>query len=216
MRYVCLLATLLAVASPAFAAQPHSGFIDNLPPMTADAGRPGAMMWKAPGKSLGSYHKVVLDPVLVELSPASPVKAMDPDLMAGIAGAFRDAVTAKLGSAYPMAEAAAPDVLRLRMAITNVKMTKKKKSVLNFTPAGLVVSAAKKMANPDSGIDLREATIEAELLDATTGTRLSVLIEPMSGGDAKKSTLKWDDVTAAADYYADRLRKRLDADHAGK
>ena len=55
-----------------------------------------------------------------------------------------------------------------------------------------------------------EAGIEAEILDASTGTRLAAAIDRRAGGSSwKPEESKWEDVENAFRYWADRLRDRL-------
>ena len=55
-----------------------------------------------------------------------------------------------------------------------------------------------------------KAGIEAEILDATSGTRLAAAVDRRAGKySMKPEGAKWDDVEKAFRYWADRLRDRL-------
>ena len=62
-------------------------------------------------------------------------------------------------------------------------------------------------------IHLKDATIEAEILDAGSQDQLGVLIDklPVSTGGAEETS--WDDISKALDFYAKRFRSRLDEEH---
>ncbi|MEE9597291.1 MAG: DUF3313 family protein, partial [Acidiferrobacterales bacterium] len=64
-------------------------------------------------------------------------------------------------------------------AITNLKMKKKKKSVLGYTPVGLVAGAVKGATTTDIAkkADLQSMVFEAEVFDSDTGERLVALID---------------------------------------
>jgi hypothetical protein len=71
--------------------------------------------------------------------------------------------------------------------------------------AGAATGAYRKVA-------LKDATIEAELLDATSLDQLGVLVDKLSVSKGGSEQTSWDDISKSLDYYAKRLRARLDAD----
>lgn len=213
MRPVLMAAVAILAMAPALAAPPHSGFLDDYPAMQADAQRPNAMSYIAPGRSLKGFDKVAVEPILVWYALESKYKGIDPNELSAVTTSLQAALVNNLEPRYPVVQGSAPGVLQVRLAITNVMAQKKKKGLLSYTPVGLVVGAAKSLATAGPNIDLSAATVEAELLDAS-GERIAVIVEPLASGDSKKQSLTWEEIAAALDAYGKRLRARLDADNA--
>lgn len=209
--HILLLHAVLALAPlTAWSANAPSGFLDDYPQMLPDAQRPGATVYRNPAKPLKGYDKVSIDPIQIMYSPDSKYKGIEPKELAAITGAFEEALAADLEPAYPVVGTSGEGVLRLRIAITNVSAEKKKKSILNFTPLGLAVGAAKSLSGVAPNVNLTEATVEAELLDGATDERIAVVVEPLLSGKAKGEKLTWDKIGGVLDAYGQRLRARMD------
>jgi hypothetical protein len=197
----------------------RSGFIENYPAFEADKDRKGAMVYRKAGVDLKKYTKIMIDPVEIWISPKSKYKGVKPDQLKILADAFYQVVVEELEPAYPVVSKPGPDVLGVRLAITNVYMTKKKRGLLGYTPIGFAVSTTMKALGDNTS--LQEAVIEAELLDSQTNERLGVLIdqqsktakEKSSFGAVKKGKTSWDEIQETLKFYAKRFRGRMDKDH---
>ncbi|MCE3004363.1 MAG: DUF3313 domain-containing protein [Xanthomonadaceae bacterium] len=207
-----LLFLLLPGSSVASGAPQTSGFIENLPVLVADAKRPDAMNYTAPGRSLKGFSKVAFEPVLVWYAPDSKYRGIEPDELAAVTRGMQDALIGNLEPKYPLVKATGADVLQIRIAITNVTAEKRKKKLLGYTPIGFVVGAAKGLATAGPDIELRSARVEAEILDGS-GERLAVVIEPLVDGTSSREKLTWAEIAEVLDAYGKRMRARLDADN---
>lgn len=213
MRIALTIAVAMLAAAPLFAVAADSGFIENVPAMTADSMNPGAMIYVAPGRSLKGFASVAIEPIEVWYAADSKYKGVEPNELGGVTNSLREALVKSLAPAYPVVDAVGPGVLSLRLAVTNVQAQKKRRGVLGYTPVGFVVGAAKGAATSGPNIDLRAATVEAELIDAD-GVRIAVVSEPLFSGSSRKEALTWNGIGAALTAYGKRLRARLDADNA--
>jgi len=94
----------------------------------------------------------------------------------------------------------------MRAALTNVKLAKKKRGLLGYTPIGLVATAVANAAG--TRISLKDAALEIEMLDSTTGERLGVLVDkaPTTPGG---ETLSWDSINEVFKFYAERFKTRM-------
>lgn len=208
---VLLTAAMLSIATTAtWAAGTGSGFIENTPPLSADADRAGAKLWQKPGLDLGKYGKVAIDRIEIFVDPASPYKGVSPDDLKAIADALHKTIADQLEPDYPVVGKTGAGVLYARIALTNVLMKKKKRGLLSFTPVGLAVTTVQDIAG--KRVSLKNAVFEAELLDGASGERLGVLVDRLGASSGEKE-YSWDAVVAAADFYAKRFRSRLDAAH---
>jgi hypothetical protein len=207
-----------------FAAADYSGFLEDYSNLAPDKDRKGALIFRKPGVDLKSYTKVVIDPVEVWIAPDSKYKGIKPDEVKALADTFRLALVDALEPDYPVVSKPGPGVLGLRLAITNVQMTKKKRGLLGYTPVGFVMAAGVK--NIGKNMSLQDATIEAELLDSQTNKRLGALIDQQSEtaekkkagktltklGAVQKGDTSWEEIVSTLKIYAERFRGRLDAE----
>ncbi len=211
-RFINILPLLLLIALPisSFAA-PSSGFLDDYSGMKADPDRSGAMIYRKAGVSLGAYDKIMIAPIEIWYSPDTKYKGVSPDEMKLLADTFASIITNELEPDYPVVGSPGKGVLVVRLAITNLKMKKKKRGLLGYMPIGAALTAVQDMAG--KRIILADATIEAELLDGESGERLGTLVDSLSETVSKKDKPSWASLEQALTFYAKRFRSRLDAEH---
>jgi hypothetical protein len=201
-----VLAILAMALQPAAAGS--SGFIENMPPLTQDPDRAGAMIWEKPGIDRAAYTKVMIEPITIFISPDSEYKGLNADDMKALADGFQKTLTSTLEPQIPVVNQGGPGVLYLHAALTDVKLAKKKRGLLSFTPIGLVVHAAEDVAG--ANISLKDAELEIEMLDSVSGERLGVLVDkaPVTTGNEE---LSWDSIGKTFAYYAERFKLRMQA-----
>ena len=211
-RFINILSFLLLIALPisSFAA-PSSGFLDDYSGLKADPDRSGAMIYRKSGVSLGAYSKIIISPIEIWYHPNTKYKGISPDEMKILADTFASILTNELEPEYPVVGSTGKGVLIVRLAITNLKMKKKKRGLLGYMPIGAAITALKDIAG--KRITLSDATIEAELLDGESGERLGTLVDSLSETVSKKDKPSWASLEQALTFYAKRFRSRLDAEH---
>ena len=208
-----VLLCMFLTACMAWAADPsYSGFLEDYSGLEPDADRPGAMRYVKPGVKLGKYNKIAFAPIEIWYDPKSKYKGIAPDDLKLLADSFRALIVRELEPDYPVVGTAGPDVLGVRMAIANVKMKKKGRSILNFTPVGFALYTVKDVAG--ANIILDDAVVEIELIDSTTGERLGTLVDQQRA-TASKGKASWSKLEKALTFYAQRFRQRWDAEHGG-
>jgi hypothetical protein len=203
-----LVAGVLSLSLPqAFAAD--SGFIENMPELAQDPDRAGAMIWTKPGVDRAAYTKVMIEPVTVFISPESEYKGLNADDLKALADGFRETVTKTLEPEIPVVNQGGAGVMYIRAALTNVKVAKKKRGLLGYTPIGFVVTTAASAATGPS-LSLQDAVLEIETYDPVSGERLGVLVDKApKAADEKEMT--WDSVGKTLTYYATRFKARMQA-----
>jgi hypothetical protein len=206
----CLLGSI-ALSSTVWAADAarYSGFIDSYPKLELDPRGGGGQLYIKPGANLGSYHKIMIEPIEIWMADASKYKGFSPDDLKAITDEFYRILLTNLEPDYPVVSRPGKGVLVLRLAITDVYAKKKKRGLLGYTPIGAVAGAA---TGAYRKVKLNDATIEAELLDAGSQDQLAVLVDKLSVSKGGADQTSWDDISKGLDYYAKRLRARLDAD----
>lgn len=203
-----LAAAVLALSlQQAFAA--GSGFIENMPELAQDPDRPGAMIWTKPGVDRAAYTRVMFEPITVFISPDSEYKGIKADDLKALQDTFAEVLTKTLEPDVPVVNQGGPGVLYVRGAITNVKLAKKKRGLLGYTPIGFVAGEVKKAAIGPS-LTLKDAVIEIETFDPVTGERLSVLVDKAPKATAEEE-LSWDAIDKTLAFYAERFKARMQA-----
>lgn len=195
----------------------------------------GAFVYRAPGSDLGKYNKVLVDRIKIWFKEDSEYKGIDPDELKVLTDYCYSAIEKAFGEAYPMVTEPGPDVLRLRIAVTDLVPNKPEASVTSLIvpymwigEAGAGAAKGHLGSTPFTG----EATIEFEALDSMSSKQLVAYIETRAGKkyawdegvtEGVSSYLdaysKWEYTKKAADSWALMLRQRLDEAHgktAGK
>jgi hypothetical protein len=142
---------------------------------------------------------------------------------------FYEAVNKAVGDAYPLVNEPGPDVLRLRVAVTDLVPNKPEASVATLViPFAWVADAGSGVAKGEVGstVFTGHATIEVEALDSNSSKQLIAFIETETGKKydwAKGVTRgvtgyvnaysKWNYTKQAMDDWARLLRTRLDVAH---
>lgn len=210
MRKISVSATLMVcslfLGLPQLAAA-DSGFIQDMPALAPDPERADAMIWTKPDLDRAAYTKVMIEPVTIFVSPDSEYQGLNADDLKAVSDRFVVALTNTLEPEVPVVNQAGPGTATLRAAITGVKIAKKKRGILGYTPVGLVVTAAQDASGGRIAVD--EAVLELEVVDSVSGERLGVMIDK-----APKTTedkLSWESINATFEFYAQRFKDRMRA-----
>jgi hypothetical protein len=182
-----------------------SGFIADMPELTQDADRAGAMIWVKPDVDRAAYTRVMIEPITIFISPDSKYQGLSADELKKLADDFVAALTKELEPEIPVVSQAGPGVLYVRAALTNVEVKKKKRGLLGYTPVGLVAGA---VTGPH--LSLKNAVLEIESLDAVSNERVGVLIDKAPTG-AEGEELSWDSINQTFAFYAKRFKERTQA-----
>lgn len=218
----------------------YVGFLSDYSKLKPEADGSDAKIYLKPGHNFKQYNKVYLDRIRVWLKEDSKYKGIDPVEMQTLTDYFQQAIIQELGSAYPLVQKPGPDVLRVRIAVTQLKPTKPQVSVITAimpygtgTAADIAMSAA--TGHKGHPPYLGEASIEAEFLNSETHEQVAAYVEQRLGkkfdvhlekGAGKavsegvasyaKAYSEWGYVKQAFDYWAHKLRVRLDQAHGKK
>lgn len=183
-------------------------FIDNMPQLNKDPDRVGAMIWQKPGVDRAAYTRVMIEPITIFISPDSEYQGLSADELKAVSDQFANAITQTLEPAIPIVSKSGPGVMVLRAALTNVKIAKKKRGLLGYTPIGFVAGAAKEaVAGPS--VTLKDASLEIEMLDSVSGERLGVLVDTAPKGTTQDTS--WEAISKTFTFYAERFKSRMQA-----
>jgi hypothetical protein len=186
-----------------------SGFLGDYSTLHAGAKGQALLVYLKPDAKLSAYRKMIIDPVTIwrtaETSTIPPMEAQN------LIEDLGDVLRITLDDDFEIVKEPGPDVLRLRVAITEAEGSwrvvdgrlgdRLDKDLQAVTP--------KQPSSATRGF-VGKAGIEAELLDSASGTRLAAAIDRRAGEHTLKPDKdKWDDVEDAFRFWAERLRDRL-------
>lgn len=199
-RIALVLALCLPFAGCATTgAPPPSGFLSGYEDMTVDPNDPSLLWWEREGFDWTRYRGVILEPVVVDLHGDSSRDGVSAEELEKLTAAFRAAVVKELGDGYRVTDTPAPDVLRVRCAITDV---------IPVRPALNAVTSLVAVVNADIG----GAAIEVEFLDSVTGERLAAGADRKLGRrvDGVAGLMKYGQARRAFRNWANDLRFALE------
>jgi hypothetical protein len=227
IRRVGAIATLLAITwllnACASAPKSDTGFIKDELDFRAADGRENAYVWVNPSLTPADaerYHKLMLDPIAVWYSPDSPYKGIHPEELKVLTDYLHRALVVELSDQLPLTDQPGDDVLRLRVAITDL-MREHPTQILTQRPGGLALSGIRAKLGPtvmsqqellDTSSFFLAGSLEAELLDSITGERLGAFVESRAAQEGSTGTkpVTWGRVRGVLDEWAMAIRKQLD------
>lgn len=197
----------------------YSGFLTTYPKFEPGPEGGAKEVYLKEGVNFKKYNKVMMEKVVFYLSHDAEYKGIDPDDLKKLADAFHEAVTEALGSAYPLVDTLGPDVMRIRLAITNMEPSKPGLNlVVTAMPGGFGVKALKQVATGSHSF-IGDTSMEAEILDSLTNERIAAVIDSREKGDKFRVTeglTRWGDVKDVFKFWAKRIRMWLDETHGVK
>jgi len=205
--------------------QKYTGFLSDYSQLKPEAEGSKALKYVNPQVDMKKYKKFILERIIVWLKDDAEYKGIDPDAFKAMTDYFHEALARELGSDYPLVTEPGPDVLRLRIAITDLVPTKTAVTVLVLvtpyaTVADLASGAASK-GGAGSAPYLGRAGIEAEGIDSVTLQPAFAYVDERYGkkydaenpGSYFKAYTEWGYVQQAFDFWAKKFRARLDEIH---
>lgn len=158
--------------------------------------------------NFAQYTKIILDPVELWISADADLSEAEQAELQNLADYFYETVHASLSEDYEMVQAPGATVMRLRIALTDVDSANPAmNTVSTVLPVGLVISSGKKLATGSHAF-VGKAGVEVDLLDSTSGQRIGAAIDERAGGKNPFNG-RWGDAKKAFDYWAERMRERL-------
>jgi hypothetical protein len=198
------------------AAAQTEGFLDGYYKDLQPGPEGGAKMrWLKPGVDFGQYNKIMLDSVIFYFADDSENKGIDAQDMKELADACNQQIVDVLKGSYPIVAEPAPDVLRLRFAITDLKQSRPVLSAItSVVPIGLGISILKKGATGSwSGSGATSAELMA--LDSMTNDVIAVAQDEKSAGFTERFS-KWGSAEEAFKFWGERIKLFLEGAHGVK
>ncbi|WDN88060.1 hypothetical protein BuS5_01028 [Desulfosarcina sp. BuS5] len=187
----------------------HSGFLKDYGQLEPGEDDRAVLTYFKPGVDFKSYTKLMFERVVVFLNPTAESRETDPTILKELADFYQNALLEAVKDGYEVVDQPGPDVLWVRVAITDVDPSNPIGNTLSsIIPVGIVAAGAVKMVSGEN-LGTGEAATEIEVLDSMTKERLVAAVDRRQGG---KFLLrgKWTDTKQSLEYWAKRFRERLD------
>jgi hypothetical protein len=173
------------------------------------------MRWLKPGVDFGKYNKIMLDRVTFFFADESEKKDIDPVEMKALEDACNQQLVNTLKATYPIVTEPGPDVVRLRLAITDLKQSRPLLSACtSVIPVSLGISTLKK-ATTGSWTGSGATSAELMAIDSMSGDVIAVAQDEKSAGFTERFT-KWGSAEDAFKFWAERVKLFLDQAHGVK
>ncbi len=174
--------------------------------------------WVKPGINFSQYNRVILQHVVFFFADDSQYKGIDTSELGQLAEKFDLAIVNALQGSYPIVTEPGPDVVRIRIAITNLKQSTPAVGVVStvtmVTPIGLGVNLVKKGTTGSwSGSGATSAEFLA--IDSMTNQVLVAARDERSAGLTERYT-KWGSAEEAFKFWAERIKMVMDEAHGLK
>lgn len=208
--FLLLMGMMFLAGCGATAPQQRSGFLGeyyaNLKPV--EEGNKDWLRWLKPGVDYSKYNKVMVDYVIFAFAEDSEYKGIDAIEMKELGDGASLAFINALKKEFPVVSEPGPDVIRIRIAITDLRQSNPVISgVTTVVPVGLAVSVVKKGAtNTWTGSGATSA--EMMVLDSTTNEVLAVGHDMRAAGFTERFS-KWGSVEEAFKFWGERFTKKM-------
>lgn len=211
-----VMGLVLIVTTGIAADKKYSGFLgDNYKNLGPGPEGGAKERWMKPAVDFSKYNRLMVDSVIFYFADDSEDKGVDAEEMKELSDAFNQELVNALKDKYPIVAEPAPDVARVRIAITNVKKSKPGVSaVTSILPIGIGLSLIKKGATGSwSGSGATSA--ELMVLDSMSNEVIACAVDQQTAG----FTDRFSGLGAAKEafkFWANRLRTVLDQTRESK
>ena len=197
-------------ASPAAETPQNSGFLSDYSKLRSVEGKEGVQRYVDRTADWRPYSKLYVEPVQIVVSAAPEVyKGVQPDVLKRMADSFKTAFVNAVTPAYQIVNAPGPDVLRIRLAITEVHPVSPPLGVTDFIPIKALFNAGRAAAGAAPRV--AEITAEFEILNGQ-GQQLAASVATRKSDQdlPQNDRVTWNDLSPIVNSWAKQFRQGLD------
>jgi len=200
--YICIIiavTSLLSLGCQQTQKVTTSGFLGDYSQLEPWEGNKKIMVYEKPGVNWKQYKRLMVDPIVVDYHPSTKSRRVKPHELVKLTDFFHEKIVKAVDDTYPVTETPAPDVLRIRVCITDIDPTV---TALNIASSVAVFVP----------LDMGGAAIETEYIDSVTKERIFAAMEQRKGVPVNliEGLSKYSHAKGAFKYWAKELRKQLD------
>ena len=182
-------------------------------PLPNNAGTDLIYVYPGEFEKLANYTALLIDQPEILISPNSPYKGAKPADLEAISEQLRKEVADEMKSGgYGVVDAPGPNVIYVKMALTDLSLERKKRRLLAYTPVGFVLKAgADALRDMMEKYDITGVAAQVLLANSQTPDQAKGLFVALRGNNGKRIT--FDELNQEIKNFASRLRCRLDNAH---
>jgi hypothetical protein len=186
-----------------------SGFLENYTLLEEGGPNDVRLIYRNPAANWSAYHKVMLDPVTLWRSGRKSLGPVPEEDLLRLVSDFQDAVRARLQEHFEFVDQPAPDVMRIRLGITDARSSDRVLDVLTAPQGtGRPHPAGAGALDAETKKFLAGAVIEGEIRDAQSNALLAQGIDWRRPDAPPFET--WAELNRALAFWADRMATRLE------
>jgi len=188
-----------------------SGFLGDYSKLKPGEKNEALLYWINPDMDFKRYDKIVIEPVTIWRSENSDIAELPPEEQKNLQHYLYQAVKEALAKDYEIVETPEFGTMRIRMALTEAQgSTVAGDIITTYLPPAILINAVKRLSTGTS-VFVGKAAVELEIVDIVTNRRMAAAVDKRTGGKNYEGSLStWADVEQACDYWAERLRLRLE------
>ncbi len=190
----------------------YSGFMTDYSQLVKVTDGTADYRYLSPGgmDKVAQYNAVMIDQPEIFIANDSPYRGAKPKQLNTFAESIRTGITSALSKNLYVVDQPGENVLYISIAATNLKLTKRKRGILGYTPAGFVTGAVAGAAtsNLAKKADLQGLVFEFEAFDSISGERIIAIIDSI--GSDVESPATWEELEAFMAGYGRLLQCRFD------
>lgn len=188
----------------------YSGFLEDYSILEPGRGsNDAALSYVKPGARLGRYEKVLVDPVIVYYGVGTDLHDIPDEDLQTLANHLWSALVTHLEDDYTLVERPGSGVLRVQVALTQVRTSDVAMNTISSAMPIRPVSDLKWLATGTQAF-VGSAGIEARIVDAESDELLVAVVDRRQGGKRLEGVdSEWSDVLGAFDYWAQQLELAL-------
>jgi len=200
-------------------------FLSDYSRLAPEGGDSHAYKYRDPSVDFKKYNKLLINRIKLFFHEDAEYKGIDPAELMQLVDYFHKAIIDNLPEDYTVVTEPGPDVLHLRIAVTDIVPNKPEASVVSLVvPFLWLGEAGAGAAEGEAGSTpfVGEATVEFEAMDSETHKQLAAYIETRVAKKYKwnegvsegvssytKAYSTWAYTQKAFDYWAKKLHDRL-------
>lgn len=202
-------------AADTWAGQTFLSDYGKLQPAAGKAGHDYVYLTEVDPGRMGRFRKVLLDQPEVFIAADSPYKGAKPADMAAIASVVRSSVASALESrGYALVDQPSVDAVYVRLAVTDLRIDKKKRGLLAYTPVGFVVSTGvEALQDFTAKYDILDMALQVEVQESTGHEVLGAAVVQRGKSADHGKPLSFDALSGLVTEYGERMACRLDNSH---
>ncbi len=210
--YVAVASTALLFSTTQAQEMIYSGFMTDYTQLVKVTDGSADYRYLSPGglDKVAQYNAVMIDQPEIFIANDSPYRGAKPKQLDAFAESIRAGITSALSKTLYVVNQPGENVLYISIAATNLKLTKRKRGILGYTPAGFVSGAIAGAAtsNLAKKANLQGLVFELEGFDSVSGERIIAIIDSI-GSDAQ-SPATWEELEAFMATYGRLMQCRFD------